>query len=111
MAAETLNVHGRSGEEVSVTVRTASGEQKIEGSDILVAARRIPNTAGIGLEEAGVEVVLVGNVSVRAPARVHHELAGAFRPHPQNLGESSVTPPRDCSRPRHGCKWTVRQVA
>ena len=55
MAAETLNVHGRSGEEVSVTVRTASGEQKIEGSDILVAARRIPNTAGIGLEEAGVE--------------------------------------------------------
>ena len=43
------------GEEVSVTVRTASGEQKIEGSDILVAARRIPNTAGIGLEEAGVE--------------------------------------------------------
>ena len=56
MAAETLNVHGRSGEEVSLTVRTASGEQKIEGSDILVAAGRIPNTAGIGLEEAGVEL-------------------------------------------------------
>ena len=28
----------------------------IEGSDILVAAGRIPNTAGIGLEEAGVEL-------------------------------------------------------
>jgi pyruvate/2-oxoglutarate dehydrogenase complex dihydrolipoamide dehydrogenase (E3) component len=46
----------RSGEEVSVAVRTTSGEQKIEGSDILVAAGRIPNTAGIGLEEAGVEL-------------------------------------------------------
>ena len=56
VAAETLNVQGRSGEEVSLTVRTPSGEQKIEGSDILVAAGRVPNTAGIGLEEAGVEL-------------------------------------------------------
>jgi pyruvate/2-oxoglutarate dehydrogenase complex dihydrolipoamide dehydrogenase (E3) component len=56
VTAEPLNVHGRSGEEVSVAVRTTSGEQKIEGSDILVAAGRIPNTAGIGLEEAGVEL-------------------------------------------------------
>jgi len=38
LAAETLDVHGPPGEEVSVTVRTTSGEQKIEGSDILVAA-------------------------------------------------------------------------
>jgi len=30
--------------------------KKIEGSDILVAAGRIPNTAGIGLEKAGVEL-------------------------------------------------------
>ena len=56
IAAETLNVRGRSGEEVSVAVRTTSGEQKIEGSDMLVAAGRIPNTAGIGLDEAGVEL-------------------------------------------------------
>src|SRR6516162_3881346 len=54
--AETLNVKGRSGQEVSLTVRTPSGEQRIEGSDILAAAGRIPNTAGIGLEEAGVEL-------------------------------------------------------
>src|SRR5215467_9636803 len=45
-SAETLNVNGRSGEEVTITVRTASGEQRIEGSDILVAAGRVPNTAG-----------------------------------------------------------------
>ncbi len=56
VAAETLQVHGRSGEEVSLAVRTKSGEQHIEGSDLLVATGRIPNTAGIGLEEAGVEV-------------------------------------------------------
>jgi pyruvate/2-oxoglutarate dehydrogenase complex dihydrolipoamide dehydrogenase (E3) component len=56
VAAETLHVHGESGKEVSLLVRTTSGEQNIEGSDILVAAGRIPNTAGIGLEEAGVEL-------------------------------------------------------
>jgi pyruvate/2-oxoglutarate dehydrogenase complex dihydrolipoamide dehydrogenase (E3) component len=56
VAAEPLDVQGRSGEEVSVTVRTTSGEQRIEGSDILVAAGRMPNTAGIGLEAAGVEL-------------------------------------------------------
>ena len=56
LAAAPLEVHGRSGEEVSLVLRTTSGEQKIEGSDILVAAGRIPNTAGIGLAEAGVEL-------------------------------------------------------
>jgi pyruvate/2-oxoglutarate dehydrogenase complex dihydrolipoamide dehydrogenase (E3) component len=35
-------------------VRTPSGEQTIEGSDILVAAGRAPNTSDIGLKEAGV---------------------------------------------------------
>jgi len=64
VATETVNVHGRSGEEVSLTVRTASGEQTIEGSDILVAAGRVPNTAGIGLEEAGVELDGRGYVRV-----------------------------------------------
>jgi pyruvate/2-oxoglutarate dehydrogenase complex dihydrolipoamide dehydrogenase (E3) component len=34
----------------------ASGEQSMDGSDILLAAGRIPNTAGIGLKEAGVEL-------------------------------------------------------
>ena len=56
VAAETLNVEGRSGEGVSVIVRTTSGKQKIEGSDILVATGRIPNTAGIELEKIGVEL-------------------------------------------------------
>src|SRR5215469_16041942 len=64
VAAETLNVKGGSGQEVSLTVCTPSGEQKIEGSDILVAAGRVPNTAGIGLDEAGVELDARGYIRV-----------------------------------------------
>jgi pyruvate/2-oxoglutarate dehydrogenase complex dihydrolipoamide dehydrogenase (E3) component len=52
--AAPLSVQGRSGDNVAVTVRTASGEQVIEGSDLLVAVGRIPNTADIGLDKVGV---------------------------------------------------------
>jgi pyruvate/2-oxoglutarate dehydrogenase complex dihydrolipoamide dehydrogenase (E3) component len=47
-------VHGKSGLKVDLVLRTASGERTIVGSDILVAVGRVPNTAGIGLREAGV---------------------------------------------------------
>lgn len=62
--AETLRVRGRSGEEIGVVVHTASGERSIEGSDILVASGRTPNTAGIGLEQAGVELDSRGYIRV-----------------------------------------------
>lgn len=55
-SAQVIGVQGRSGEQVSVTVRTSSGETTIGGSDILAAAGRIPNTTGIGLEQAGIDV-------------------------------------------------------
>jgi pyruvate/2-oxoglutarate dehydrogenase complex dihydrolipoamide dehydrogenase (E3) component len=55
VGAEILQVCGRSGEEAGVTVRTGSAERTVEGSDILVATGRIPNTDGIGLDEAGIE--------------------------------------------------------
>jgi pyruvate/2-oxoglutarate dehydrogenase complex dihydrolipoamide dehydrogenase (E3) component len=64
MAAEIRNVNGRSGEAVSLATRTPSGEQTTEGSDILVAAGRVPNTAGIGLDEAGVELDARGYIRV-----------------------------------------------
>ena len=54
--AELLEVRGRSGEKVSLVVRTRSGERTLEGSDILVSAGRIPNTGAIGLKEAGIEL-------------------------------------------------------
>ena len=64
LAAEVTRVRGRSGEDVGITVRTASGEQAIEGSDILVATGRVPNTDGIGLEQAGVELDERGYIRV-----------------------------------------------
>jgi pyruvate/2-oxoglutarate dehydrogenase complex dihydrolipoamide dehydrogenase (E3) component len=64
VGAETLHVHGRSGKEVTLGVRTTADEQTIEGSDILVATGRIPNTARIGLEDAGVEMDARGYVRV-----------------------------------------------
>jgi pyruvate/2-oxoglutarate dehydrogenase complex dihydrolipoamide dehydrogenase (E3) component len=64
LSAQLLEVHGRSGKEVRLAVRTPSGEQNIEGSDILAATGRVPNTAAIGLEQAGVELNAQGYISV-----------------------------------------------
>ncbi|MFM0666884.1 mercuric reductase [Paraburkholderia sediminicola] len=64
LGAETLKVEGQSGKHVSVTVRTAAGEQAIEGSDILVATGRVPNTAGIGLDKAGIALDERGYIRV-----------------------------------------------
>src|SRR5712672_1807571 len=55
-STEVLKVDGWSGKQVTVTARSAAGERRIEASDMLVAAGRIPNTAGIGLEKAGIEL-------------------------------------------------------
>jgi pyruvate/2-oxoglutarate dehydrogenase complex dihydrolipoamide dehydrogenase (E3) component len=61
---ETLRVQGRSGAGVSLLVRTPSGERTIEGSDLLVAAGRTPNTAGIGLDVAGIALDQRGYIRV-----------------------------------------------
>ena len=85
LSAATLDVSGRSGGEVTLTVRTPTGEQKIQGSDILVAAGRVPNTAGIGLEEAGVEL------DARGFIRVNDRLA-TTAPNVWALGECAGSP-------------------
>jgi len=54
--ARPVSVNGLSGTAVAVTARTADGERKIEGSDLIVAVGRIPNTADIGLDKTGVEL-------------------------------------------------------
>lgn len=63
-SAEIISVRGRSGTSVNLTVRTTFGEKTLPGSDILVATGRLPNTAGIGLELAGVELDQNGYVKV-----------------------------------------------
>jgi pyruvate/2-oxoglutarate dehydrogenase complex dihydrolipoamide dehydrogenase (E3) component len=62
--AQPLKVDGRSGQGIRVTLRKSASERVIEGSDLLVAVGRTPNTAGIGLEEAGVALDARGYIRV-----------------------------------------------
>jgi len=64
VAADVRDVEGRSGERVRLRVRIADGEHTVTGSDVLVATGRTPNTAGIGLELAGVELDQRGYIMV-----------------------------------------------
>jgi hypothetical protein len=64
LGAKVLNVQGRSGRAVSLRFDAPSANQTIESSDILVAAGRTPNTAGIGVEAAGVAVDARGYIAV-----------------------------------------------
>ena len=84
MSAQPLHVRGRSGD-VSLVVRTASGEQHIDGSDILVAAGRVPNTPGIGLEQAGVE--LDGHGYIRVNERLETTASNVWA-----IGECAGSP-------------------
>jgi pyruvate/2-oxoglutarate dehydrogenase complex dihydrolipoamide dehydrogenase (E3) component len=62
--ASVDSIDGRSGEQVGVRSRTPAGEREIAGSDLLVALGRTPNTQGIGLETAGIELDARGYVQV-----------------------------------------------
>ena len=64
LGAQVLGMQGRSGASVSLQMLTPSGDQTIEGSDILVATGRTPNTDGIGLDLAGVTLDARGYVAV-----------------------------------------------
>ncbi|HEY4349793.1 MAG TPA: mercuric reductase [Paraburkholderia sp.] len=62
--AQTTKVAGQSGKDVRVTVRVGGSEKTVEGSHLLVATGRIPNTAGIGLEKLGVDLDERGYIRV-----------------------------------------------
>jgi len=64
LGADVLQVEGRSGDGVRLRARAAGSERTIAGSDVLVAVGRTPNTAGIGLELAGVELDSRGYIRV-----------------------------------------------
>jgi pyruvate/2-oxoglutarate dehydrogenase complex dihydrolipoamide dehydrogenase (E3) component len=59
-----VRVEGRSGERVKVYIDRDGKSQEIEGSDILVANGRLPNTENLGLELAGVEIDNSGYIRV-----------------------------------------------
>ncbi|MCU1276470.1 MAG: Dihydrolipoyl dehydrogenase [bacterium] len=63
LGAETLRVDGRRGA-LSVVVRTRDGERTLAATGLLAALGRTPNTSGIGLDAAGVELDARGYVAV-----------------------------------------------
>ena len=76
LSAGVVGVSGRSGQTVTVTVRTNTGEQRIKGTDILVAAGRVPNTVDIGLETTGVALDARGYI--RVDDRLQTDAAGVW---------------------------------
>ena len=61
---DARRVEGTSGEHVRVHVESLDGARVIEGTDLLIATGRTPNTNGIGLDLAGVELNERGFVAV-----------------------------------------------
>jgi pyruvate/2-oxoglutarate dehydrogenase complex dihydrolipoamide dehydrogenase (E3) component len=64
LGAQLTAVEGASGQAVTLKVRQGEKELLLEGTDLLVAAGRTPNTADIGLDLAGVELTDRGYVQV-----------------------------------------------
>jgi pyruvate/2-oxoglutarate dehydrogenase complex dihydrolipoamide dehydrogenase (E3) component len=64
MNAEVKSVSGRSGQSVRVTFEQKGAQRSLEGSHLLVATGRVPNTKGIGLELTGVELTERGYIKV-----------------------------------------------
>ena len=64
LATRVRAVEGKSGSDVRVLTQGPDGGGAVDGTDLLVAVGRTPNTAGIGLERAGVERTKEGYVKV-----------------------------------------------
>jgi pyruvate/2-oxoglutarate dehydrogenase complex dihydrolipoamide dehydrogenase (E3) component len=62
--ARPKRVSGESGDVVQVVIEQNGAEKTLQGSHLLVATGRRPNTEGIGLESAGVEVTERGYIKV-----------------------------------------------
>jgi pyruvate/2-oxoglutarate dehydrogenase complex dihydrolipoamide dehydrogenase (E3) component len=61
---EPIGVQGRSGEQVAIKLQMTSGERTIKGSHLLAAVGRVPNTAGVGLDNASIEIDERGYIRV-----------------------------------------------
>src|SRR5215472_5751227 len=64
LRTEVMSIKGVSSEGVYLEVQTERGTRMIEGSDILAALGRTPNTREIGLERAGIDVKESGHIRV-----------------------------------------------
>jgi pyruvate/2-oxoglutarate dehydrogenase complex dihydrolipoamide dehydrogenase (E3) component len=64
LTTTVLGVNGHSGDRVSLQLQSGNATRTLQGTDILVAVGRTPNTRGIGLEKAGIEVTEKGHIRV-----------------------------------------------
>jgi pyruvate/2-oxoglutarate dehydrogenase complex dihydrolipoamide dehydrogenase (E3) component len=69
MNATVTSVEGRSGEFVKLQLVQNESEKTLEGTDLLVATGRTPNTSGIGLDLAGVDLAEHGYIRVNEQLR------------------------------------------
>ena len=83
--AKIQGVAGLSGHAVAITYRQGAEQKRIEGTHVLVAAGRTPNTDGIGLELARVELTERGYVKVNE--RLETTAAGVWA-----IGEAAGSP-------------------
>jgi pyruvate/2-oxoglutarate dehydrogenase complex dihydrolipoamide dehydrogenase (E3) component len=85
MNAPVKRVAGKSGQAIQVVIEQNGVEHTLEGSHLLVATGRTPNTAGIGLELAGVELADHGYIKVNE--RLETTAEGVWA-----LGEAAGSP-------------------
>jgi glycerol uptake facilitator-like aquaporin len=64
LSTHVLAINGLSGEHVSLQLQSGNETRTVEGTDVLVALGRTPNTTGIGLDRAGIEVAEKGHIRV-----------------------------------------------
>jgi pyruvate/2-oxoglutarate dehydrogenase complex dihydrolipoamide dehydrogenase (E3) component len=64
LGASILSVNGVSGQQVKISIQDSQGARALKGSDILVAAGRVPNTQALDASKAGIELDARGYVCV-----------------------------------------------
>ncbi len=64
LKTEVVGVEGQSGDRVTLQLRNPRAKQTLQGTDLLAALGRTPNTSGIGLDRAGIEVTEKGHIRV-----------------------------------------------
>jgi len=62
--AKVRSISGTSGQSVTLVIEQGGQEKTLQGSHLLIAAGRVPNTEGIGLDLAGVELTDGGYIKV-----------------------------------------------
>jgi len=85
LETEVLKVEGLSGREIKWEIRDSRGTRILEGSDILAATGRVPNTKGLDLDKAGVE--LDGRGYMRVNERLQTTADGTWA-----MGECAGSP-------------------